>query len=420
MHNRKTILQYIMYLLPMIGGLATGFIYSHFFTESQADKESLYLKDIDRRARILIKKKTQDEVSPKQIPFSNRLLLALLARLDTKSSTELLQQEWETLLPYEQNENKLLAMHHILVLWASKKPEEALRHVDQLTGYLGSKKGDFKTTILGEWSVYHPNASANYYKEHRKELFTQSELLKKISTNWSKSSPSEAWEWFKGLNLPEQAKCINSFFESIAENHPEKMTEFASQISLPSKNIFYTPRNLADLFTEKWYPIDPYAAQKWLQSLDENQQTMISPQILSMVTLYKNNTEEFERQILDLSLEDQQNVISRVGDYIINKSSFEDAIVWLDKVNIQLQNHNFGKTEHKISIYSNIERLSDYYPLETKQWIKSLPEGDLKDDAISAYIKKVASPFPEEMQSLVEQIKNSTKRKQAKELIREI
>lgn len=399
--------------LLLVGlGWASGKTWNYVFPDKKEPLSSTGLSD-NRRAPELIKTRISNNAElAKQSNFSHKDLEKLIGRISGKSETQLFQKELATLLEYPFDRNNgdyLMAMTLLISYWGQHDPVQVMDVIRNLPpGWDISKTYIFKYA-LEAWADQNITEALAYYSNPKNNLFIyQDELLPALARKQTSQSPDKAWDWLSRLTNKEQELALPEFFKGIVDTHPERMAEFMNKMNPSSQWEKYPQSNEKrniETIVSQWAGKDYNSAEKWVESLPENWKSAAIPALTAQKA--KEDLGEALKMISSQSKRLQEESAEKVAYVLFRlENDYEKGLSWGNEVEKVNKDINLGR-------YYNA---FDHDPVQTKQRIEELPEGNFRDGVINSYFMFDLEPDDTERIRLIEKIKDPALRKRTLEL----
>lgn len=399
--------------LLLVGlGWASARTWNYFFPDKNETLSSTGLSD-NRRAPELTKTRISSNAKiTKNLYFSHKDLDKLIGRVNEKTEVQLLKKELETLLEYpfdSDNGNYLMAMAVLLSYWGEHDQVQVMDVIRNLPPGWDILRGGMFQYFLKAWTDKNSTEALAYYSNPQNNLFIyQDQILPALASQQTRQSPDKAWDWLSRLTNKEQELALPEFFKGIVDTHPERMAEFMNKMNPSSQWETYPQSNEQrniETIVSQWAGKDYSSAEKWVESLPENWKSPAIPALTAQKA--KEDLGEALKMISSQSKRLQEESAEKVAYVLFRlENDYEKGLSWVNEVEKVNKDINLGR------YYSAF----DHDPVQTKQRIEELPEGNFKDGVINSYFMFDLEPDDTERIRLIEKIKDPALRKRTLEL----
>lgn len=351
----------------LIGG-AAGFVAGNILWEEPDVVEEVVVRQSPHWNRLGGKSGSASKESGKAL---NRLVLRLryeMAPDDWAAELRKLEEAYGNLDKGEGQNALLLLLAH----WMKHDPYEALRV---------AKVHEMRQGLIGElvlhWSSFDVEATARYLKEDRKLLYSgfSSALADEIARKWAGSDPDAAWAWMTG-----EWEAGMGFFEGLAKAHPQRMREFVDKWTAGDSANSGDSSNFRKYIIKCWVDRDVAEAVRWVEDMSDRRQ----------------KAESRDELIIELAAKDWAlaNSLRRRWEETVS----DEAILEMSR---EISDHrealNWVVSNQAEGLRLPVERMwrwANTAPEEAQEWMLSLSNTALRDEACRSYLRGVMDKDP--------------------------
>lgn len=332
----------------------------------------------DGRASAL-KLVRNDSQGRQNLPSKNTLNNFLLKYAEL--SPQETKTELERLLKAQKDDKKQdyflhRAIHYLAFKLAFQSPEEAKRLLDDKGT---PDKAALYTTLLEGWAEKDFQGAMDYLLAHKNEFRHSIQAFQTLAANLVTKDTDTALKWLSTLTPGERETALDTMADSLPKLHPEKISAFLSTLTRGEQHSYSIITKLAS----NWAVSDWDAFKTWAGTLKKHEQEYVFSSALEglsqadlakatekMRELGKKHSSETVRSII-YGMDYEEKKQGKAIDWVMeNKDYFEDLPSAMERA-------------------ANASSYSDN-PVLTEKILK-LPEGEIRDSALSGMIESQAS-----------------------------
>ena len=300
-------------------------------------------------------------------------------------------------LPFSE---QMLHGYLLFSAWAENSPYDAMSHANNNMGRTGAF---VRPTILQSWAATDPVGAAQYFEGNKSEFAMMSMMgrgrggmsgAETIAAEWAKTDPDAALEWAKTLDGREGAQATAQAISEIASTDPERAASLA--IGLEGEALTSANETIA----AEWAKTDWNAAESFINGLPADQQ---SQALASAINSIASTDPELaaSKALLLPEGNSRDNAVETVAEAMARENPAE-AAAWLTENGSE--DAREGALRDVIQNWVNVDaEAARSYALEQ-------PEGELRDEAISSYVRSDSNITPQEGVELAEGISDDRTR----------
>lgn len=393
--------KYIVYVLLLGIGIYAGFMTNRSAREDVAklsqNKNVENRRALENRRAPLTQHRKISEKEQGDSRFDK-----LLREIADKNSLPNMESTLEKLKAIYRSNNNILANAYELedILWrkwAVENPQAMIAYAEKNDEWSRVKEA------LRIWSENSPKEASQYYLQHKEKLYNDRLLFRNILRNWGKNSPEEAWECFSTLRPIEQEENVSGLLEGILSAHSGELGMYLSRLS-PNK----TTKEGIGKIVLKWGIKDYQSARQWLDSLPAEERKVYDRYRHGMMALH--DMPALEAELEGRPINERGEAFQTVVDGFSEAGDYQAAADYMLKRNEEIAREGDGNPYLNFVFFSSWVA-SDF---ETaRNWVLTLPQGQMRDKAICEYAIHSNSPYYEETANLALSVKNEEDREDA-------
>ncbi len=300
---------------------------------------------------------------------------------------------------------RLVASFLLFGRWAETDPTAAMA----FSNTMGMAGGFVRPTILQSWASVDPANAAKYYAEHTRE-FAMMDMMgggrggpmggqgasSIIATEWARQDPAAAMAWAASLTTG-KGQAMNAVVSELAKTDPRKAAEMISQFDEASKADAY--RAVASQYGAK----DFNEAQAWIRTLPADDQAAALAAAIG--GLSNSDPEKAAQQVSAMADGDAKD---RLVGNIARDLARKDPQAAADFVTAQT-----SQRAQQDSMREFMPTWTNQNPVAALAFANNLPQGDVRDSAIGAYVWSNNTSAPADLVKTAETITDEGDRNRA-------
>ncbi len=330
-------------------------------------------------------------------------ILALYSRM----TAEELEREialWPKNRPYNQSEKEKTALDYLAYRWGQLSQGQAVEKLKTM-GKFSSRIG---SEVFQGWANARPKEAADYLARHKEDIPDARWLLRDVARDLAAVSPDQALQWAAGLDKELRGDVLPGLMSEVAAGHPDQLPAAIGKLTEEDLRTTFLTEDLA----ARWATIDSEAARRWMDSLEGTE----NHRYLYCSVLGKLGALDLEKATAEYQKLDKENrwVAALSITRSLNEKSPLSAINWL------MTNHTGEEAAQYIGgIASSSSGLFSQAVL--REYAVEMPDGPARDSLLAGLIGRGSnlfngqSPSTEKTLSLINEIKNPAKKKEALE-----
>ena len=300
---------------------------------------------------------------------------------------------------------RLVASFLLFGRWAETDPTAAMA----FSNTMGMAGGFVRPTILQSWASVDPANAAKYYQQNPRE-FAMMDMMgggrggpmggqgasSIIATEWARQDPTAAMAWAASLTSG-KGQAMNAVVSELAKTDPRKAAEMISQFDADSKEGAY--RSVAAQYGAK----DFNEAQAWIRTLPADDQAGALAAAIGGLS----NTDP-EKAALQVAAMEDGNAKNRLVADIAGDLARKDPQAAADFVKSQT-----SPQAQQDSMRELMPTWTNQNPVAALAFANNLPQGEVRDSAIGAYVWSNNTSSPADLVKTAETISDEGDRNRA-------
>lgn len=338
-----------------------------------------------------------DEIS--RLPGSSSRIQAM-AEYYQGLTLDQLEEEARKLEELPMNERMMAGML-LFGRWGEVDPYSAMEYSRSM-GFAGMF---VRPTVLQSWASVDPANAARYYEQNPREFASMGGGRRGgfmrgadgsyiIASEWAKQDPQSALDWANALTGSKRDEAISAVAGEVAKQDPAQAAAMIS--SMDPSQVGGAYRTIAESYGSK----DFAAAQAWIQSLPADEQAGALAAAIS--GLARTDPRAAATQVAGMTDGKSKDRAVRNVVGAIAYESPQDAAAFLSQ--------NGSVEAQEDSMRELIPAWVSKDPTEALNYSMALPEGEVRDRALSSYVWSNSVEEPAKLVQVAEGISDERAR----------
>ncbi|MES2439260.1 MAG: hypothetical protein V4584_09335 [Verrucomicrobiota bacterium] len=322
-----------------------------------------------------------------RMPGNSNRIQALLEFYEGLSA-EQLAEEATKLDGLPMNE-RIMASILLFGRWAEVDASAAMAFSNTM-GFAG---GFVRPTILQSWSSVDPAGAAKYYAENPREFAMMGMMGGRggpmgggqggasiIASEWARQDPAAAMAWAASLTT-EKGAAMNSVISEIAKTDPRKAADMIKQMDAADQADAY--RSVA----AQYGALDFAEAQTWIRSLPADDQAAALASAIG--GLSNNDPSAAAKQVALMAEGDAKDRV--IGDVVSDLARVDPQAA------AEFLNAQQSERAQRDGMRELMPTWTNQNPVAALKYAQGLPEGNVRDSALGAYVWSNNTSAPKDL-----------------------